>query len=378
MIAESTNNKIGLTGLAYGAKIMPVRVLDADGNGDSQTIAKGIRYAVKHGAQVINLSLEFDSRSPPRRSRSIINAIGYAHRQGVVVVAASGNERRRRLAYPARCANGDLGRRDDRATAAWPTTPTSGAKLDLVAPGGGDDASLANDPDCHPFRNLPGVHQMTFSDFDSFDPGSNPTRFGFPPSYGTSMAAPARLGDRGARDRQPACSAPHPTPDRCSRRLEQTADAARRARLPNDDYGCGPASTPARRPSGCRPRRRRRGSRAAGQVVRTISTEHGAWCETLFGTEPSRNRLAPVMPLLPTTIRSDALLLGDVEDRVGRVALARERLDLLTPASRGLRLRPARAARVDVLARVDHPLQILRHLAPLVAQPLIARPARRR
>ena len=35
-----------------------------------------------------------------------------------------------------------------------------------------------------------------------------------------------------------------------------------------------------------------------------ISTEHGAWWETLFGTEPSRKRLAPVMPLLPTTMRS--------------------------------------------------------------------------
>ena len=35
-----------------------------------------------------------------------------------------------------------------------------------------------------------------------------------------------------------------------------------------------------------------------------ISTEQGAWCETLFGTDPSRKRLAPVMPLLPTTIRS--------------------------------------------------------------------------
>src|SRR5690349_9921377 len=43
----------------------------------------------------------------------------------------------------------------------------------------------------------------------------------------------------------------------------------------------------------------------AGQLVRTISTEHGAWWEILFGTEPSRNRLAPVIPLLPTTIRSE-------------------------------------------------------------------------
>ena len=59
-----------------------------------------------------------------------------------------------------------------------------------------------------------------------------------------------------------------------------------------------------------------------------ISTLQGAWWETLFGTEPSRKRFAPVIPLLPTTIRSALLLLGDVEDRVGRVALARERLDL--------------------------------------------------
>ncbi len=65
-----------------------------------------------------------------------------------------------------------------------------GAKLDLVAPGGGDDAALSNDPDCHPFRNLPPVHQETFLDFNSLDPGGNPDRFGFPGSYGTSMAAP--------------------------------------------------------------------------------------------------------------------------------------------------------------------------------------------
>ena len=42
----------------------------------------------------------------------------------------------------------------------------------------------------------------------------------------------------------------------------------------------------------------------AGYVVRMIRTLHGAWCDTLFGTEPSRNRFAPVIPLLPTTISS--------------------------------------------------------------------------
>ena len=58
-IAEQTNNGFGLTGLAYEASIMPIRVLDSSGEGDSSTIAAGIRYAVDHGAQVINLSMEF-------------------------------------------------------------------------------------------------------------------------------------------------------------------------------------------------------------------------------------------------------------------------------------------------------------------------------
>jgi serine protease len=91
-IAEATNNGYGLTGLAYGASIMPVRVLDSDGTGDSATIARGIRYAVEHGAQVINLSLEFSLDVSSGDIPDIISAIRFAHQRGVVVVAASGNE----------------------------------------------------------------------------------------------------------------------------------------------------------------------------------------------------------------------------------------------------------------------------------------------
>ncbi len=60
-IAEETNNAIGVTGLAYGVRIMPVRVLNSQGNGRASTIAKGIMFAVRHHAQIINLSLEFDA-----------------------------------------------------------------------------------------------------------------------------------------------------------------------------------------------------------------------------------------------------------------------------------------------------------------------------
>ena len=58
-IAEKTNNGIGLTGLAYRAKLMPVRVLDSNGSGQADEIANGIRFAVNHGADVINMSFNF-------------------------------------------------------------------------------------------------------------------------------------------------------------------------------------------------------------------------------------------------------------------------------------------------------------------------------
>jgi len=236
MIAEATNNGLGLTGLAYGARIMPVRVLDANGNGDSATIAKGIHYAVTHGAQVINLSLEFDINVNASEIPDIIRAIGFAHRHGVVVVGASGNDSSRQLAYPAAApaviSVGATTR--DRCLASY---SNGGAKLDLVAPGGGDDANLPADPDCHPLRNLPAVHQMTFSDFDSISPGSNTTRFSLPSSYGTSMAAPA-VAATAALVIASGVLGPHPSPDRILARLEQTATPLGGAQ-PNPDYGYG-------------------------------------------------------------------------------------------------------------------------------------------
>jgi serine protease len=99
-IAEATNNGRGLTGLAYGVHIMPVRVLNGEGNGDAATIAKGVRFAVNHGARVINLSLEFPGGITASDIPELISALRYANRHGVVVVAAAGNPLRRRLPRP--------------------------------------------------------------------------------------------------------------------------------------------------------------------------------------------------------------------------------------------------------------------------------------
>ncbi len=237
MIAENTNNDLGLTGLAYGATIMPVRVLDADGNGDSVTIGKAIRYAVKHGAQVINLSLSFRQSVTAADIPEVIGAIGFAHRHGVVVVAASGNDSTTRLAYPAAAPSvvsvGATTR--DLCLADY---SNGGARLDLVAPGGGDDASLSGDPDCHPLRTLPAVHQMTFEDLNSLTPGGNPARFGYPGTYGTSMAAPA-VSATAALVIASRVIGRHPSPDRVLNRLEQTATPLGGAARPNDNYGWG-------------------------------------------------------------------------------------------------------------------------------------------
>ena len=100
-----------------------------------------------------------------------------------------------------------------------------------------------------------------------------------------------------------------------------------------------------------------------------ISTEQGAWCETLFGTEPEQEALGARHALVADHDQVGAALLGDVEDRVRRVALARVGVHLHARLSRPLGRLAQR--RVDVLARVDHPLQVLRRLPRLLPQALV-------
>jgi serine protease len=231
VVAEATNNRLGLTGIAYGASIMPVRVLDSDGTGDATTISKGIRYAADHGAQVINLSLEFDVSINSGEIPGILSAIRYAHRKGALVVAASGNEGIEQIAYPARApdvvAVGATTR--DRCLADY---SNGGRRLALVAPGGGQDSTLSNDPNCHPTRNLPNIVQETFRN------PTNPDRFGYPRDwFGTSMAAP-HVAAVAALVIASGVLGRHPSPDRVLTRLEQTAVPLGGSK-PNSNYGYG-------------------------------------------------------------------------------------------------------------------------------------------
>src|SRR3954471_1651381 len=103
-IAEGTGNAIGVTGLAYGVRLMPVRVVDKDGEGDSVAISAGIRFAARRGADVINLSFEFGPHVTRSEIPDILAALRYARRKGALVVGASGNAAARSVAYPARAA----------------------------------------------------------------------------------------------------------------------------------------------------------------------------------------------------------------------------------------------------------------------------------
>jgi subtilisin family serine protease len=79
------NNGFGVTGVAYNARIMPVRVMNAQGQGDSDAISRGIHYAADNGARVINLSLGGNY------NQVTIDAVRYATLKGSVVVMAAGN-----------------------------------------------------------------------------------------------------------------------------------------------------------------------------------------------------------------------------------------------------------------------------------------------
>ncbi|MEA2484147.1 MAG: serine protease [Thermoleophilaceae bacterium] len=218
-IAEKTNNDIGLTGLAYGVEIMPVQVLDAQGEGDAGAIARAIRYAARNGAQVINMSLEFDPSITASQIPDIVSAVRYAHDKGVVVVGAAGNGTDSAVAYPARTSYViSVGGTTERGCQA--DYSNSGATLDVVAPGGGDDAALSDDPsdaaNCNPSVRGRPVYQLTLTPH-------NVRSFGYPSIYeGTSMAAP-HVSAIAALIIATGVIGKHPKPQAVEERLKATA-----------------------------------------------------------------------------------------------------------------------------------------------------------
>ena len=128
--AAITNNGVGVAGVNWNARIMPVRVLDENGSGWDSDIAEGIIWAADNGADVINMSLG----GPTSYPYTLQSAVDYAYSHGVVVVAAVGNSPNGIPIYPASCSHvigvGATNSSDQRASFS-----NYGTFVDVTAPG---------------------------------------------------------------------------------------------------------------------------------------------------------------------------------------------------------------------------------------------------
>ncbi|MBR8828371.1 MAG: peptidase S8 [Gomphosphaeria aponina SAG 52.96 = DSM 107014] len=164
-IAQSTNNGYGVAGIAYEAKIMPLKVLSGSGGGTISDIADAIRFAADNGADVINMSLGGGGES-----KLMGEAIDYAYEKGVVIIAAAGNSNQNSASYPARYPRVISVSAVDSAGNKAPYS-NYGAGVDISAPGGSEGGKiLQNTID-------PATGQSVFAEFQ-----------------GTSMAAPHVAG----------------------------------------------------------------------------------------------------------------------------------------------------------------------------------------
>ena len=136
IVAAQAGNGTGGSGIAPGAKIMSVKVLDANRAGDSSQLAKGIRYAVDNGAKILNVSINGNGTSP-----DLDQALAYAGQKGATVVASAGNNSRDIDLAPSYPASST----EPAVLTVTATTPTGSLlgianrglrSVDLAAPGG--------------------------------------------------------------------------------------------------------------------------------------------------------------------------------------------------------------------------------------------------
>jgi len=186
--AAVTDNGIGVAGVAPDAKIMPVRVLDADGSGASDDVAAGIVWAADHGAEVINLSLgelPIVGQLEPLNAE-IEAAVTHAWDRGSLVVAAAGNETFPLCSYPSFADHAVcVGATESRGLPSYYSNfPNNKTMLGFRAPGGVGSVFCEDDEDIWSTM-WPG------STYDCTGSGS---LSGYDTLAGTSMASPQVAG----------------------------------------------------------------------------------------------------------------------------------------------------------------------------------------
>jgi subtilisin family serine protease len=184
--AAVTNNGIGVAGVAPDASIMPVRVLDSEGSGNSDDIVKGIRWAADHGANVINMSLGEQpvvGQLQPL-NQDIEDAVTYAWNKGSLVVAAAGNESFPLCSYPSFADHAVcVGATDSRGLPSYYSNfPVNKTMLGFRAPGGVGSVFCEDDEDIW----------STMWPGSSFECGGGTA--GYETLAGTSMSSPQVAG----------------------------------------------------------------------------------------------------------------------------------------------------------------------------------------
>jgi Subtilase family/Bacterial pre-peptidase C-terminal domain/CARDB len=129
VIGASANNGVGIAGLCWACRLMPVKVLDASGEGTYADVIEGVLWASDNGAKILNLSL-----GGYVYSQLMADAIDYAHAAGAVIVAAGGNEDTSDPLYPAAFPNVIGVSATNQDDSDW-SPSNQGAYIKLAAPG---------------------------------------------------------------------------------------------------------------------------------------------------------------------------------------------------------------------------------------------------
>jgi thermitase len=136
--AALSNNAVGVAGVNWQARLMPVKVLDNQGSGSFSNVASGITWAADHGATVISMSLGGSGVSDALR-----DAVNYAYSRGVIIVAAAGNEytQGNPVSYPAALEH-VIGVAATTTSDGHAYYSNTGFYVDIAAPGGDSSGSI--------------------------------------------------------------------------------------------------------------------------------------------------------------------------------------------------------------------------------------------
>lgn len=216
IVAAATDNGIGVAGMGWNATILPLKVMDASGNGYSSDLAAAIYYAANYGARIINMSLGGGGNCPS----NVQSAADYAYSRGVLLVAAAGNYQGNTEVFPANC-NHVLGVAATTSSDGFAGFSNYGSHVSVAAPGenivstclGGNYCWMDGTSMATPF--VAGLAALVYARFSAYTPDQAASAIldnaldlgtsGWDPYYGCGRIDAFQTLWEGARGDYPLC-----------------------------------------------------------------------------------------------------------------------------------------------------------------------------